>query len=238
MNERVVIVTGAGSGIGRATAILLAREGWCVALVGRRRDALERVSRECGSGHSLVVPSDIASEEAAEEIVDATTAAWGRIDAIVNNAGTAPLLPIDAHTPELLREIYEVNALGPARLIARAWPIFQARHARDASWRGCIVNISTMGTLDPFPGFFGYASSKAALNLMAQSCAREGAAIGVRAFAVAPAAVETEMLRAIIPESRLPRECAMPPEDVARVIAQCIRGERDAKNGNTIPISR
>ncbi len=237
MPERVAIITGAGSGIGRATAIMLAREGWSLALVGRRGKELRETAHLCGQGRSLAIEADIAREHAAERIIKGTLDQFGRIDALVNNAGRAPMLPIEEHTPEIIRDVYETNALAPARLIARLWPVFQAQHARGAACRGYIVNVSTLGTLDPFAGFFAYAASKASVNLMAMSCAKEGAPIGVRAFAVAPGAVETDMLRAIIPQSVIPREKTLAPEDVARVIVECLHGSRDGQSGQTITVA-
>jgi NAD(P)-dependent dehydrogenase (short-subunit alcohol dehydrogenase family) len=118
--------------------------------------------------------------------------------------------------------------MGTANAIAKAWPIFK----RQGS--GCIINVSTMGTENPFPGFFAYAASKAAVELMIKSCAKEGAAFGVRAFAVAPGAVETETLRAVFSEQAIPPGACMKPEQIAEVIVECVLGKRDERNGDTI----
>jgi 3-oxoacyl-[acyl-carrier protein] reductase len=97
-----------------------------------------------------------------------------------------------------------------------------------------VVNLATQGIDDPYPGFLAYASAKAAAAVMAKSVAREGAAIGVRAFAIAPGAVETEMYRALVPESVVPTSDTMTPEFVAETILACLRGDHDANNGETI----
>ena len=225
----VALVTGAGSGIGRATAVLLSGRGWRVVLAGRRRGALAETAQSL-AGESLAVPGDVGDAGDAARVVDAAASRFGRLDALVNNAGYAPLLPIEHTTPEVIDEVYRVNALGPAYMIARAWPIFVRRGA------GCVVNVSTIGTFDPFPGFFAYAAAKAAVNSMARSCAKEGAPHNIRAFAVAPGAVETSMLRAIIPESSLPRSACLAPEDVASVIVGCIEGDYDSRSGETITL--
>lgn len=227
----VALVTGAGSGIGRATAILLAARGYDLALTGRRPERLRETAALLGAGRALELPADVADGADAAAIVDRTLDRFGRVDALVNNAGSAPLLPIEAHTPGVLDEVYRTNAIGPAITIARAWPVFKRQRS------GCIVNVSTMATIDPFAGFFGYASSKAAVNLMALSCAKEGKAFGVRAFAVAPGAVETQMLRALFPESQLPRSRVMPPERIASVIVECITGDHDDRNGQVIVVN-
>jgi NAD(P)-dependent dehydrogenase (short-subunit alcohol dehydrogenase family) len=239
MGEQVALITGGGSGIGRALACSLVAEGWSVAIVGRRGEALRETASITGEQARVFVrASDVSDPVAASETVEATVERFGRLDAIVNNAGSAPLAPIERTTPAMLQACFAVNALAPAYLIAAAWPIFkrQAEAARGLGTppRATIVNVSSMATRDPFPGFFAYAAAKAAVNLMAQSSAKEGRAIGVRAFAVAPGAVETPMLRANFSEKMIPPTRALDPAVVAGIIAACVRGERDAENGQVI----
>jgi NAD(P)-dependent dehydrogenase (short-subunit alcohol dehydrogenase family) len=243
MPDKVAIITGAATGIGRATAELLAAAGFRVVLVGRREHALEQAARGmAGPGETLVVAADVSQADSAGEVIRRTIARFGRLDVLVNNAGTAPLASIDKTTPEMLRECFAVNALGPGYLIAAAWPEFmrQAEEAkgRAEAARATIVNVSSMATKDPFGGFFAYAAAKASVNLMAQVCAKEGAGIGVRAFAVAPGAVETAMLRGLFSENDVPRTATLDAMDVARVIAACVNGERDAENGRVIWVAR
>lgn len=230
---RVAVVTGGGSGIGRCTAHELAALGARVVLVGRNPDKLHTVAGEIAQDAGVAEGRvcDIRDEAAVSALVAEVLAAHGRIDALVNNAGAAPLAGIAQTTPAMLEETFAVNALGPANLIAAAWPIMAAAKS------GCIVNVSTMGTQDPFPGFFAYAAAKASVNLMARSCAKEGRAVGIRAFSIAPGAVETPMLRANFNEARVPRSAALTPEAVATLIVDCIAGKHDARNGDTIFIS-
>jgi glucose 1-dehydrogenase len=201
-----------------------------IVLVGRRLEALEETAQLL-AGESLGVSADIGEADSALEIVDSTMERFGRIDVVINNAGYAPLAAIGETTPELMEQVFAINAIGPGLLIGAAW-----EHLVECK-RGCIVNLSTLGTHDPFQGFFAYASAKAAVNLMARSCAKEGKAHGIRAFAVAPGAVETEMLRANFPESRVPRSACLQPEDVARVVVDCVTGKYDARNGDTLFVS-
>lgn len=237
MDRPVAFITGAGSGIGRAVAVLLAREGHSVALVGRRAERLAETARQLPAGAEHVeIVADIGYADNAAAALDRSLARWARLDVLINNAGLAPMKPIEEHTPALIDEVYRANALGPAYLIAAAWPVFQRqwaqRQGRPVS--PCIVNLATQGIDDPYPGFFAYAASKAAAAVMAKSAAKEGAAIGVRAFAIAPGAVETEMYRALVPESAVPASDTMTPEFVAQTIAACVRGEHDAHNGEVI----
>lgn len=225
----VAIVTGAGSGIGRASARLLSAGGYRLILLGRRRLALEETGSTL-AGPWTATELDLCDAGAIWRCVANLDQQFGRIDVVVNNAGDAPLASIDRSTPELIEQSYRVNAMAPANMIAAAWPIFQRQR------RGCVVNVSSMATIDPFPGFFAYAGAKASCNLMVRSCAKEGRTIGVRAFAVAPGAVETAMLRQNFTEKMLPARKCLSPDAVAQVIVECVRGERDGQNGETIVI--
>lgn len=226
---KVAIITGAGSGIGRAAAILLASRGYSVALAGRNESNLASVANEIGpAARALIIPTDMAIEGDVNRLIDRTAEHFGRIDALVNNAGTGALVSIAGTTPSFVRECLNTNALGPVLAVLRAWPFFEKQQG------GCIVNISSMATIDPFPGFFAYAASKAPMNLMVNSIAKEGAAIGVSAFCIAPGAVETPLLRRTFDETTIPKSICMTPETVAQVIVACITGERPADNGSTI----
>lgn len=223
----VSLITGAGTGIGRAIARRLSADGHALVLVGRRPGPLRETAAML-DGPSLEHPADVSDPDQAEPVVRSAVDRFGRLDNLVNNAGIAPVYPIHETTPQHLDEVFAINALATGNLIAAAWPVFVAQRA------GCVVNLSSMATLDPFPGFFAYAASKAAVELMVVSCAQEGAEHGIRAFAVAPGAVETEMLRKVASPEELPSERCLKPDAVADVIAQCIRGERDDMNGKTI----
>ncbi|TVQ31052.1 MAG: SDR family oxidoreductase [Phycisphaeraceae bacterium] len=233
----VTLITGAGAGIGRATAVMLAERGHALALAGRTEKTLRETADLCalkapGVAEPHVIVADVGEPRDARRMIDETIEHFGRLDALVNNAGVALLLPIEESTEDVLRQAFDVNAIGPGLAIHHAWPIFVRQKG------GCIVNVSTRGTQDPFPGFFAYAASKAAVNLYAKSCATEGKKHNIRAFSVAPGAVETKMLRALFDEKTLPTDACLAPEDVAAVIVACILGERDSDNGDTIWLSR
>ncbi|MEO1584381.1 MAG: SDR family oxidoreductase [Planctomycetota bacterium] len=225
--DPVAVITGASSGIGLATAHRLAREGFRTVLVGRTEEALVRAA-DTIDGPCTVMPADIGDTATARAVVTRTVTTLGRIDALINNAGAAPLVPIAETTDAHLAETFRVNAIGPGAMIAEAWPAFRQQR------QGVVVNVSTLGTEDPFPGFFAYAASKASVNLMTRSCANEGADIGVRAFAVAPGAVETPMLRGLFSAEQIPESACLSPDEVAAVIADCVAGRRDAENGSVI----
>ena len=226
----VAIVTGAGSGIGLATVKLLDAEGWRLVLVGRGIERLEEAASACRD--ALPFAGDVADPDLGVTVVGRALDHFGRLDAVVNNAGAAPLLPIDEHTPEVIESVFRTNSVGPACLIAAAWETLVAQKS------GCVVNVSSIATRDPFPGFFAYAASKAAVELMARSCAKEGAEHGIRAYAVAPGAVETGMLRGLFSEQTLPPEACLSPDEVARVIVDCVLGKRAEESGSTIYVTK
>jgi meso-butanediol dehydrogenase/(S,S)-butanediol dehydrogenase/diacetyl reductase len=230
MGNPVAIVTGAGSGIGRAVCARLARVPYRIALVGRTAASLEETAGELDGAETLVVPVDLSTATAAAPVVAAVVERWGRVDVLVNNAGCAPREPIDTTTAATLDYAFGVNAFGPAGLIAAVWPIFH----RQGS--GCLVNVTTMGVLDPFPGLFAYAAAKSALDSMTRSAHNEGAGFGVRAFSVAPGAVETKLLREAFPVNELPEAATLDPDAVAQVVCDCILGRREADRGRTVTV--
>jgi NAD(P)-dependent dehydrogenase (short-subunit alcohol dehydrogenase family) len=236
VNERVAIVTGAGSGIGRCAAVRLAGAGWRVAVAARTLEDLEetaRLCREAWRGESgswpvaLVIPTDVGRSDACRGLVEETLAGFGRLDALVNNAGVAPSAPIEETDEPMIRGCFDVNSVGPAMIIHHAWGALRA-------CGGSIVNVSSLATEDPFPGFFVYAASKAALEMLALVAAREGAESGVRAWSVAPGAVETPTLRRLFDEAALPRDRTLDPDEVAGVIVDLLTGVREEPSGSVV----
>ena len=237
MTSPVAIITGAGSGIGRATALRLARAGWRLALVGRDHARLRETHAAIAKEHPAatethLAPADLAKTGLPRTIVDGALLAFGRIDAIVNSAGMAQVVPIDKTSEELLQSTFAVNVFGPALLVAATWPTFAAQRS------GVVVNISSMAAFDPFPGFFVYGATKAALDGMTRSAAIEGAAIGVTAYSINPGAVETKMLRSAFGTDIVPEERALHPDAVAEIVFECVAGMRKFDNGRAVPVVR
>lgn len=230
---KVAIITGASSGVGRETARLLAQEGYAVVLVGRNvRDLrkTEKLIGENGLEHArvLTIAADIGEPAQVRKIVEQTLQTFGRIDALANVAGFAPRQPIDEVTAELWRQTIDVNLSGPVLLTTAVWPTFRAQGS------GVIVNVSSLASVDPFPGFSIYAAAKVGLNVFTKCTADEGRKIGVRAVAIAPGAIETRMLRQAFDETMIPRDKTLTPAAVAAVIRDCITGARTFKPGEVI----
>ncbi len=231
MTSSVTIITGAGSGIGCATAVELARLGYRTVLVGRTEATLRQTAQLIGDA-ALVVPADVTQLADVDAVIARTLSQFGRIDALVNNAGVAPVLSIEQTTPKIWHEVIDTNLSAAFYLCCAVWPTFK----RQGS--GVIVNISSMAARDPFAGFLAYGAAKAALNNFGLSLAREGAAIGVRVHTIAPGAVETPMFRKLLSPQAFPTENTLSPEEVARVVAQCVAGDLRYTSGEVIWLAK
>jgi len=227
------IITGAGSGIGRATALMLAREGWRLALVGRTRDTLAETGRLVGGAEGerwITVLADVGDPGDAEQLVRDAHARLGRVDALINNAGLGGLAPLLEVEPQRVERLFRVNAIGPILSLLAAARVMSEQGG------GVIVNVSSMATADPFPGLGVYAAAKAGVETICLGVRNELGDRGVRAYAVAPGATETGMLREIADEAHLPRDKTLDPETVASVIADCVLGRTAHASGETIRV--
>lgn len=229
----VALITGASGGIGRACAMLLARAGYGLLVTGRSRQRLDAartaIEREgAPSGHVEVVVGDLTDDDVPRQLVDAAVHAFGRLDALVHVAGDAPRGTIDRITPDLWRRCVDTNLSALVLLTAAAWPVFTRQKS------GIVASISSMASVDPFPGFSMYAAAKTGVNMFTSCVGVEGRDMDIRAVTVAPGAVETPMLRALFDEKIIPPEQTLDPMTVAGVLVDCITGRREFETGQTI----
>ena len=223
----IVIVTGASSGIGAAVSRLLVQSGHTVVGISRDGDKLDALSRALGPSF-VARACDVTDSTVFGAVLRQAADDFGRVDVLVNNAGTAKVMTIEATTPAEFRAMHDLNVLAPATAIHTLWPTM----CRVGDAR--IINVSSLAQLDPFPGFFAYASSKSALHMLTVVANAEGEPHGVRAFTVAPGVVDTPLHRKLVPEGIAPVDglsSRLQATEVARVIVEIADGKRDDRAG-------
>jgi len=192
INGKVTLITGAGGGIGAATAILFARLGAKLSLTGRNEDNLKRTIDECvrvspaQAEQPLMVLADLCSDAEVAKMVDTTIAKFGRLDILVNNAGKIGFGGIESASMEQYDRIMNINVRSAFHLTMQCVP-----HLIET--RGNIVNVSSVNGTRPFPRVLVYGMSKSALNMMTSSVALELAPKGVRVNCVNPGFVNTNI---------------------------------------------
>lgn len=217
--DDVVIVTGASSGIGEATAEALAEEGATVVLAARRVEELEALADriEADGGDALVVPTDVTDEADIDALVETVTDEYGRIDVLVNNAGVMLVEPLERADRSNLRQMVEVNLLGLMNLTHAVLPVMQEQGS------GHVVNVSSVAGRRANENFSGYNATKFGVNAFTEAVRQEVTTEGIRTTVVEPGAVDTELPTHITDEEILERFAGMDlptldPADIARAI--------------------
>lgn len=207
---RRALVTGASSGIGEAIVRELARRGYTVAGVARRRDRLERLREELGGRFTYLV-KDLAEGDAVQAVRGLVESSLGGLEVLVNNAGFAYFKPVAEHTERELEEEILVNAVRPVQLVLGL---------KDLLGSGSVVvNVVSPAAFALSKGLAAYSAAKAALHVMSLALEKELAPRGVRVVRVYPGVVSTEFFRRAGVET--PRY-AIEPEKVARATVDCV----------------
>lgn len=226
--KKVAIVTGSSSGIGEATARLLAKRGWAVVInYSKSKAAAEKIAKECGD--AIAVKADVADDAQCRALVKAAIDKWGRLDALVNNAGSTKFVAhndLDGLSSDDFLSIYATNVVAPFQMCRAAAPELKKA-------KGAVVNVSSLASFLGTGSCMAYAASKGALNTMSFSMARV-LAPEVRVNVLAPGFVDTPWLATgygdRYPKIKAAYEGIAPlgsvakPEDVADAIAWLVEG--------------
>lgn len=190
--EKVAVVTGGNSGIGRASALALAERGAAVVIGARRQEQGEAVAEEIRSrgGQALFVKTDVTEQAQVDALVDAAVSEFGGLDIAFNNAGIegAALSPLTDESEENLRRVMEVNFFGLWHSMRAEIPALAKRGG------GVILNTTSVAGLRGFGAFSSYVASKFAVEGLSRSVAQEVAPLGIRVNTVAPGPIETDLL--------------------------------------------
>jgi short-subunit dehydrogenase len=215
-----VLLTGASSGIGAATARMLAKRGAVLGLVARRHDRLEEVLADCqpDSPDSWVAVADLSDFAAAEGVVRDALERWGSIDVLLNNAGAPKRRNVRDLTPGDVEETMRINFFSPARMMLTALPSMLDRG------RGMIVNVGSMAGRIGVPTEAAYSASKFAIGGWTEACALDLAGSGVELRLISPGAFETEIWDQPGSDDAFYDGPKAPAEDCAVEIAAAIEG--------------
>lgn len=241
LKNKIAIVTGAGSGIGRACALALIREGGQVALVGRRRDRVEEVAREAG-GAAIAVAADVCRQDEIDRVIEETLRAFGGINVLVNNAGILHAGTAEQITEAEWDETFNINVRGLWLLSRAVLP-----HMRKAGG-GSIINVASVLGINGARKRAAYAASKGAVVLLTKCMAIDHGHENIRVNALCPSFVETDLTAAILTNAADPdamrreRIGVHPmgrlgqPEDMAGLAVYLASDESSWVTGATFPV--
>lgn len=220
-NAKVIILTGASSGIGEATARLLAAEGHRLVVGARRTDRLEKLCAELRANGAAIdaVPSDVLERSALQKLADLAMEKYGRIDVLINNAGVMPLSPLSALKVDEWELTLDVNIRGVLYGIAAVLPVMQAQQ------QGHIINVASIGAHSVSPTAAVYCASKYAVRAISDGLRQETDKI--RVTVISPGVVESELADIISDDTARQamqtfRRIALQPEIIARAMSYAI----------------
>ncbi len=240
LEDKVAIITGAGSGMGRADALLLAKEGAKVVVVDKDKEGAEETVRQVQAqrGDAIMIIADIAKTEDVKKMVEEVIEKYEKIDILVNNAGILLTHPITETTDEEWDQIFDTNIKGMF-LCSREVVPYMLKQGK-----GKIINISSCGGDVAFPGSAPYCASKAAINMFTKGMAYDYGAKGINVNAVAPGFTKTPMVKELMADemvkkgllANIPAGRFAEPEDIAQAVLWLASDASDYCHGVVINI--
>jgi NADP-dependent 3-hydroxy acid dehydrogenase YdfG len=217
IKDKIVVITGASSGLGEAAARALAKEGAKLVLGARRLDRLKALASELSLGDKAAVETDVANYEQVKHLVDHAVKAHGRIDVLLNNAGLMPLSPLDRLKIEDWDRMIDVNIKGVLYGIAAALPHMKAQKS------GHIINVSSVAGHRVRPTSTVYSATKTAVRVISEGLRQEVTPYNIRTTIISPGAVASELLESIteqdIAQNLAPvRDMAIPADSFASMV--------------------
>ncbi|HEY4710114.1 MAG TPA: SDR family oxidoreductase [Candidatus Acidoferrales bacterium] len=220
--SKIAIVTGAGSGIGKAVAIALAHEGYSVVLAGRRKQLLEATALEASHANSrtLALPADVSNPASVRELFAKTKDAFGRLDLLFNNAGTSGrAIPLEDLTPEQWRSIVDTNLNGTFFCTQEAFKLMKSQEPRG----GRIINNGSISAHSPRPNSAPYTASKHGVTGLTKVTSLDGRKYDIACGQIDIGNASTEMVERMkkgVPQANgtIAVEATMDPADVARAV--------------------
>ena len=220
IKNKIVVVTGASSGLGEATARLLSAQGATVVLGARRADRLQSLAKDLESrgGKALALTTDVTRREQVKALVDSAVQAYGRIDVMINNAGLMPQAALERLKVDEWEQMIDVNIKGVLYGIAAALPHMQRQKA------GHFINVSSVAGHRVGPGFAVYAATKYAVRALSEGLRQEVKPYNIRTTVISPGAVATELPDSVTDPDASKRirtfyeQVAVPADSFARAV--------------------
>ncbi len=224
IKDKVVVITGASSGLGEATARLLSAQGASVVLGARRKDRIEALARAltANGGKAIAMTTDVTDRAQVKKLVDSAVEAWGRIDVMLNNAGLMPQAPLERLKIDEWDRTIDVNLKGVLYGIAAALPYMQQQKS------GHFINVSSVAGHKVGPGFAVYAATKFGVRARSEGLRQEVKPYNIRTTIISPGAVATELLDSVTDLEAAARvrefyaAAAIPAASFARLVAFAI----------------
>jgi len=233
---KIVVITGASSGLGEATARLLSAHGATVVLGARRVDHIKSLADELTrvGGRALAVPTDVTRCEQVKKLVDAAAQAYGRIDIMINNAGLMPHSPLERLKVDDWNRMIDVNMKGALYGMAAALPYMKQQRS------GHIVNVSSVAGHEVRPGSAVYAATKSAVLVLSGGLRQEVKPYNIRTTVISPGALATELPNSVTEPDiaanirKFVDDIALPAESFARAVAFAMSQPEDVDVNETV----